>query len=307
VSAREETPPFLLHNGEVVPWEAGLVHVWSETAVRGANVFEGLRGYWRDDASGWAVVSWEDHMRRLFQSARLMRIPHAYTAEELWAGTVELLRSLPYREHVYIRPTIYLEHGRYGSDPGAVDTGMYVVAFPVAAPAAPPELRCCVSTWQRAGDLQSPPRVKAGSTYNNLRLPRVEARERGFDDAILLNARGTVAELTGAALFAIRGDEAVTPPFSAGVLESITRAHCARLLEEAGVRVVERELERTELHIADELLACGTLLEVAAVTQVDDLEIGDGRPGPRTRALFDAYRSMVDGGEAEGCLTLLVP
>lgn len=301
-----ETPPFLLHNGEVVPWESGQVHVWSETAVRGANVFEGLRGYWRDDGSGWAIVSWDDHLRRLLQSARLMRMPHPYTAERFWSGTAELLRRLPYREHMYIRPTIYLDHGRYGSDPDAVDSGMYVVAFPVSVPAAAPELRCCVSTWQRAGDLQSPPRVKAGSTYNNLRLPRVEARERGFDDAILLNARGTVAELTGAALFAIRGDVAITPPFSAGVLESITRAHCVRLLEGAGIRVVERDLERTELYIADELIACGTLIEVAAVTQVDDLEIGDGKTGPVARSLFEGYRSMVRDAE-EGRVSVLTP
>jgi branched-chain amino acid aminotransferase len=291
----EEKPPYMVVDGELVPWEKGTVHLWSEVAVRGSNVFEGIRAYWDSDRQVWNLMAWRAHMRRLFQSARILRMPHGFDEVTFRASTLALLRALNYREPLYIRPTIFVKSGRYGFDPAQTSTGMYVVAFPVPMSRAVRELRCCVSAWVRTGDLQAIPRVKSGGSYNAFRLPRIEAAERACDDAILLNARGTVAEMTGASVFIVRDGVVITPPFSAGTLESITRAACITLIRANGREIVEREVERTELYIADEIFACGTLLEIGSVVAVDGRPVGDGSVGTITREVEAAYRAIALG------------
>jgi branched-chain amino acid aminotransferase len=294
VSTRLETPPYLFMNGEVIPWEQGRVHIWSETAIRATNVFEGLRGYWSPQARSWTLVAWDAHMSRLDHSARLMRIPHAFDAAYFREAVTVLLNALPYRQDVYVRPTIYVEFGPFGHRRDDVDTGAYVVVFPVNESQADVQvLRCLVSSWRRLDDLNGSPRAKSGALYHNVRLPRIEAASHGFDDAILLNCDGKVAELTGACIFLLRGGTLISPPVTAGILEGITRSW---LLDEArrrGFSIEERPVDRTELYVADEVLSAGTLSEICAIGQVDDLAVGDGSPGPATVALARAYRDRV--------------
>ena len=294
---REETPAQIYFNGAVIDWQSAKVHVWSETALRATNVFEGARAYWDRERCVWHLVKWPEHLRRLLDSAFILRIPHRYESADFDRGTREILRALPYREHMYVRPTIYVEEGRYSHRFEDVRTGMYVAAFPVPRPAeGVRSLRCLVSAWRRSTDLDAPPRVKAGASYSNLRLPRIEAAEYGFDDAILLNHRGTVSELTGAALFLVRGGRVVTPPFSAGILESITRSVSIQLLaEEMKMEVQEREVDRTELYVADEVFAVGTLAEIAAVVEIDRRPVAGGAPGSVTRKLAERYCELVLG------------
>ena len=301
-------PPYIFFNGEVVPWERAMVHVWSETAIRAINVFEGVRAYWHEGEGKWYLRAWRRHFDRLIQSARIMRIPHDYSFKDFDQGIAALLYALPYREHMYLRPTIYIERGRYGFRPEEVTTGMHMAAFPVGGGEEMIRaLRVRVSTWHRSGDLDAPPRIKAGPNYHNLRLAQIEAIQGGFDDAVLLNNRGTVAELTGASVFVVRGRTIATPPFSSGILESITRDLVLTLLrnEHKDLEVVEREVERTELYVAEEVFACGTLLELAAIVEVDMMAVGSDGPGPITTALARRYRDIVLGhsDDVHGWLT----
>lgn len=285
--------PLVFFNGSVVPWDQAQVHVYSETAVRGMNVFEGVRAYWNADRAEWRLLLWRQHLERLMESARILRLGHDFTPETFMDGLHSLLKALPFREDLYVRPTIYAEHGRYGLPGEDTRTGMYIVAFRV--PSGLDEvarIRCCVSSWRRTSDLDVPPRVKSGASYQQFRLPKIEAARSGCDDAILLNARGTVAELTGAALFIVRKGALVSPPAAAGTLESLTRELVVTLARRSGMEFIEREVERTELYVASEVFATGSLLEIAAVTEIDGQRVGDGAPGQMTRNLAERYRRI---------------
>lgn len=294
----EEIPSLIYFNGKVVPWDEAKVHVWSETAIRATNVFDGVRAYWNESERMWYLVELERHLQRLMQSAHLMRIPHTYDVRYFVNAISDILKSLPYREHMYVRPTIYIEKGRYGFRMEDVVSGMYIVAFPVPQMASEARAqKYCVSSWKRADDLTGTPRIKAGANYQNLRFPRIEASIGGFDDAILLNSQGKVAETSGAAIFIVRGNVVATPPPSAGILESITRSLVIDLIKkEYAIVVQERDIDRTELYISDEVFACGTLLEVAAIVEVDHMKIGNGQVGSLTNKLARRYTEIVLSG-----------
>lgn len=161
-------------------------------------------------------------------------------------------------------------------------------------------LACCVSSWTRLADHVMPPRIKAGSNYANNRRALQEARMNGYDDAILLNNQGKVSEATASCVFIIRDRRVITSPVTSGILESITRATLIKLSEaQLSLQVVERDIDRTELYIADEIFSCGTGREIAAVTSVDRFPVGDGQIGPITNQIVSLYRSIVHGERAE--------
>ena len=293
----EEKPTHLWFNGAVVPWADGQVHVWSELAIRGASVFEGIRLYWHEPSRCHYALALDEHIDRLFRSARLLRLPTSMTPASLEQAIWDLVAVLDEPNHLYLRPTLYLEEGRYAYRPEDVVAGTYVVGFPVPRTDRDAGVRVLVSSWRRMPDSVLPPRIKAGGAYLAFRLPLVEAHTRGFDDAILLNERDKVAEATGTALVIVRRGRAVTPPVTAGVLESITLARALRLLsDDLGIPVEEREVDRSELYDADEMFLCGTLAEIRPVVVVDDLELSGGQPGPITTALADRYAEICLAG-----------
>jgi branched-chain amino acid aminotransferase len=292
------TPEALWFNGAVVPWAAANVHIWSETAARGANVFEGIRAYWHEETGAYRALSLPEHLRRLTQSARLLRFPACAAADELRDGMGQLLAALDFREHAYLRPTLFLDDAR-GQGAGATDVsaGAYIVCFRAPRPAGTAAIRCGVSTWRRPGDLTLSPRIKSGAGFLSLRLARIEAAERGFDDVIMLNDRGTVAEATGANVFVVRGGVAITPAVTVGLLEGVTRARLLSLLPSTvGVSAVEREIGRSELYAADEVFLCSTLHEIQPVLEIDGFTVGSGQPGPVTSLVRDWYLRNCEAG-----------
>lgn len=293
---RPEPPPLLWFNGSVVPWDAGVVHVWSEYAQRGASVFEGVRAYWAPGEERLYGVAVDEHLRRLDRSARLSRFP-GYAGPDTFRRAIdELTDALGLRADAYLRPTVYIAHGRYGYRPDEVEMGAFVVGFPVGPP--PRSVSCAVSSWRRVPDTAFPPLVKSGAAYQTLRLPIIEARQRGFDDVILLNDRGLVAEASGAVVFLVTDGEVTTPPVSAGNLDSITGRYLTELLaRDFGRTVRVRDVSRTELHLADEVFLAGTLAEVQPVVRIDDLAVGDGTPGPLTSALRERYGRYCRNGD----------
>lgn len=291
-------PDLIWFNGSLVPWEDAKVHVWSELALRGASVFEGIRAFWNPEEQRYYVLDLESHIRRLNESARLLKFPITTNFHAMLQAISSLLTALDLREHVYIRPTLYIDHGRYGSRPEEMLSGMHIAAFPSPhSDALYRGIRCTVSSWRHSSELNLSPHIKASGSYMAFRLPFIEARERGFDDVILLNNRDTVSESSEAAVFVVKGSIVATPPFSAGILESITRRRIISLLrDEFFMEVQEREIVRTELYTADEVFLCGTLCEVQPVVGIDGYLPGDGMPGPLTTHCRDYYIEICESG-----------
>lgn len=293
----ETTPDMIWWNGQVVPWGEATVHVTSEVATRGVNVFEGTRAYWQQAHERHATVYLDRHLARLRRSARLLRFP-AEDADEhisqMRSGLLDLIQALGHKGDLYLRPTVYIDEGRYGWRPGEVRLGSYIAGYPIGT--RPPEtITCVVSTWRRTPDLAVSPLIKTGAAYQAFRLPRIEAALAGADEAILLNTRDTVAETGGAAVFLVRDGMVVTPPLADGILDGITRAAVIRLLRSRlDVSVVERSIPRTELYTADEVFLCGTLDEVRVIATIDGVRIGAG-DWPLAREVRELYLAICSG------------
>jgi branched-chain amino acid aminotransferase len=293
-----EKPKLIWWTGEVREWADATVHVTSETAMRGTNVFEGLRAYWREADGAYAVIAMDAHVARLAASARLIHLPADALADELDTGITKLIRALGEQSDLYIRASVYLEAGTYTADPAGMRLGSYVSAFPVER-RRPKDAACAVSNWLRLPDATLPTAAKVGAAYTMFRMARIDAQSRGADEPILLNERGTVAETAGASIFAVRQGVVYTPPVSDGILDSITRRIVSSLIAQRleGVRLVEQSLSRSDLLCADEVFICGTLDEVRAVTSIDGIAL-PGAPGPLTRAVQAVYRGVCDGSAA---------
>jgi branched-chain amino acid aminotransferase len=241
----------------------------------------------------------EDHLRRLSQSMKMMRMTLDYPLDDIREACVRLLSKNSLREDVHLTPTVYFGVGQgfFSYKPGTVDVGAYVFAGPRKSILGTGQgIHVCVSSCTRISDRDIPPRIKAAANYQNGRLATVQAAEDGYDSAILLNELGKVAEGPGACVFLVRDGTALTPPVTGGILESITRATLIELFQkEMSVPVVEREVDRTELYIADEVFMCGSAFEVLPVFSVDRYQVGDGKVGPLTARLQTEYENVIRG------------
>lgn len=292
-------PQYAWMNGEIIPWEDAKVHVRTEAFMRGANVFEGIRAYASPDKQQLYVFKNVEHMDRLFDSSmKILRMQMKWTREDVTRGLIDLMRANNFHEDVHIRPTVYFGAGEdFGFEPGKIEIGSVITA--VERPAKPSlwsGINVCVSSWRRIDDQVMPPRVKAGANYLNSRYVMMEAKMEGYKSAIILNHDGKVSEGPGACVMMVRNRKVVTPPVTAGILESVTRSTLIELFrEEMGLEVVERDIDRTELYVADELFFCGTGHEVQPIVSVDKYQVGNGQTGPVVKGMQDVYFSVARG------------
>jgi branched-chain amino acid aminotransferase len=286
-------------NGKVIPWEQCVLHGRSAGGFMGSNVFEGVRAYWNPRQDELFVFKHEEHLARLGRSMKTVRLDVPYTLAQIGEGALDLLRANGFRQDVHFVPVAFFGMGahHFNTLGPTVDNGVYVTAVPWPQPAALTNgVAACVASWRRISDDTVPPRLKAGANYQNSRLAQTEARVNGYDTAIILNQRGTVAEGPGACLMMARDGRLVTPPVTAGILESITRTTLMDLAaRELALEVVEREIDRTELYVADEVFMCGSGLEVLPITSVDRIPVGDGTRGPTTGRIQDVYFAAARG------------
>lgn len=285
-------------DGEFVAWDEARIHVRTEAVMRGVSVFEGIRAYRVANRDQLLVFRLEAHLQRLRQSMRVLRLPLPYEVEELGQALLELIRRCGFHEDIHIRPTVYAGEGQsFGYTPEAIQVGAFITAIPMPQTTSlETGIAVCVSSWQRIADYSIPPRVKAAGNYLNSRLAHVQASVDGYDEAILLDSGGKVSETTGSCLMLVRGGRVITPRVTDSILESITRATLIRLLEDdLGIEVVEREIDRTELYMADEIFECGSGHEVRPIISVDRVAIGSGRRGATTQAIQEAYFDVVRG------------
>ena len=294
----QESPRYLWHSGKQVEWEKATVHVdmlgWSAIS----SVFEGIRAYWNPEHGELYIFQLDAHLKRLFQSMKIMRMASPFSKGELARAIMDLLRANEYRCDTYIQPLAYFSGGIPGYLAVLEEPGEIVITSRTAASNLdePKVVHCNISSWTRISDNVMPPRVKAIANYQNSRYVSTESRINGYDYGIILNQNGKVAEASYACLYIVRDGVAITPPVSAGILESITREVVKQLLDqELGVPVVEREVDRTELYIADEAFICGTAVEIQSVGSVDRYKIGDGDQGPLVSRLKELFHNLARG------------
>lgn len=285
-------------NGEIIQWEDCVLHVRTQGAFFGANIFEGLRAYWNDADQQLYVFRLEEHLTRLFQSMKIMRMQSAFSAEDLFDATLELLKRAEFREHAQANLVSYYGFPEPG-DPLShkTGTGAHITAVPMGrSPFTQNGISVGVSSWRRLADDMMPIRIKIGSNYQNSRLAQNEVAVAGYDMALLLNSSGKVCEAPGACIFMARGGVIYTPPTTADILESITRDTIIQLARtRLNMEVIERVIDRSELYIADEIFLCGSIAEVIPVTSIDGTAIGEGVPGNLTKKLQVAYFQAVEG------------
>lgn len=283
-----QVPKYVYARGRLRPWEEAVFHVSSEAVVRGLNVFEGLKGYWQPDGS-FGIVALERHWRRLRRSAALLHIPFDMDLARFEECCHALVGRLAEADRdMWLRPTLYVTEGHWGE---GTEADLVITAF--HQPKGQPEsLAIGVSTWRRAADAALPCRIKTSTNYQVARLAKIEGRERGYSEMILLNQAGRVAEALGSCVMMVRDGAVVTPPVWEGALESITVDICEALCGSLGIPFQRRPIERSELSIADELGLTGTLVEVTLVSSLD------GRPfeaHPVLAALAQRYRAAATG------------
>ena len=292
-------PKWAWLDGDFVAWDDAKIHIHSNCVLRGTNVFEGVRAYWNEEHSDLYAFRMPDHMTRLAQSMKILRIALPYSLQVLADASMELLRRCEYREDVHFRPTVYVgeSEDNFGIDPLSTTIGAFIVALPrPRRKAVETGIHVSVSSWQRISDLTIPPRAKVGANYINSRMAIVQAKVDGYDSTVILNERGKVSELPTSCLMMVRHNRLVTPPLTDNILESITRETIMLLArDELGLAVEERSVDRTELYVADELFACGTAEEVTPIVSVDRYQIGEGKRGQITKAIQELYGAMVRG------------
>jgi branched-chain amino acid aminotransferase len=281
-------------NGDLVSQSEATLPVNSAAVFYATNVFEGLRAYWNESDEELYCFRLEEHFTRFRESMKMMRFTIPYSDADLFNAVRAVLAGNEVREDVHMHMVAYvLGNGLDATGP----TGLYI--NPRRRPRVEEEggLSCCVSSWVRTSDNAIPIRLKSGSNYQNGRLATLQAKADGYDQPIFLNKDGHVAEGTGATFFMVRKGRLVTPPITADILESITRTTlidpvCPELF---GMSVVEREIDRTELYVAEEAFFCGSGYEITPILSIDRFALGDGKVGPITRRLSNAYLDIVRG------------
>jgi branched-chain amino acid aminotransferase len=288
----------VVHNGRLVPFEDAGVAANAVALNYAALVFEGVRGYLAPDTGEIVLFRLGDHLKRLAFSMRLLRLDGPPDVEEIGRAAVEAVAANGFRDDCYLRINAYVAGGG-----GATTTSPAAwTVLPRLRPRSPAfheGRHFCVSTWRRMADNAIPPRVKSAANYMNARLAGLEAEERGFDGPIILTERGTVAEGPSGCIFMVRDGTLLTPTLTSGVLESITRATLLELAQEHGIANEVRDIDRTELYLADELFYCGTGQEITPILTVDRFAVGDGRPGALTHRLQTLYDDVVRGRVAD--------
>jgi branched-chain amino acid aminotransferase len=281
-------------DGELVSWDEARVHVLTHSLHYGSGVFEGIRTY--AAADGPAVFRLTDHIQRLFDSAKLVMMEIPYTRDEIVEACKLTVRESGL-DSCYVRPIAFLGYGEIGLNPLACDVNVSIAVWPWGSYLGEESLeagvKMKVSSWRRMDPNVNPVAAKGTGIYINSSLAKVEAVKAGYDEAIMLNTQGFVAECTGENLFIVKDGVVITPPTSSGALAGITRDSIMTIARDLGYPVQEQQLLRHDLYLADEAFLTGTAAEVVPIRSVDDREVGNR--GPITRTLQETYFAAVRG------------
>jgi branched-chain amino acid aminotransferase len=286
-------------DGELVPWAEAKVHVLSHALHYGSGVFEGIRAYATD--RGPAVWHLDAHLERMYASAAIYHMDLPYSKDELIQATKDVIRSNGL-DSCYVRPLAFRGYGEMGVNPLAAPVNVVIAVWPWGAylgeDALEQGVRVKVSSWKRHDQNSLPSAAKATGGYLGSILAKVESVMAGYDEAILLNDAGYIAEGSGENIFVVEDGTLITPPTNVGALAGITRASVITIARDLSIEVIERNMVRTDLYLADEVFFTGTAAELTPIREVDDRTVGAGHRGPVTKQLQDAFFAATRGEDA---------
>ena len=297
-----KTSKYIWHEGKLVPWEQATVHVLSHALHYGSSVFEGIRVY--STPNGAVGFRLTDHITRLYHSAKIYRMKIPFTSEALVAACRDVVRENGLLNGAYIRPIAYRGYGEMGvagniEQPASVSVAAWEWGSYLGEGALDQGVDVCVSSWQRVAPNTVPALAKAGGNYLSSALVTLEARRLGFAEGLALNTAGFVSEGAGENLFVVQNGKVYTPPVASSILSGLTRHTVIALAESIGLEVLEQNIPRELLYIADEVFFTGTAAEVTPVRSVDKIPVGEGKRGPITERLQKLFFGLFDGTTAD--------
>ncbi|MGB9235542.1 MAG: branched-chain amino acid transaminase [Terriglobales bacterium] len=287
------------HNGKFINWDDATIHVMSHVVHYGSSLFEGIRCY--APPSGPAIFRAQEHIQRLIDSARIYRTDIPFTRDEIIAAMLELVG----RNGVwpcYVRPVVLRGYGDVGVNPLKLPIEVYICNYPwgkYLGADASEGVDVCVSSWTRIAPNTLPTMAKAGANYMNSQLIKMEAIVNGFAEGIALDVNGCVSEGSGENLFVVRNGVLRTAPIGSSVLPGITRDSVLQIAGDLGIPVVEQQIPRESLYIADEVFFSGTAAEITPIRSVDKITVGKGKMGPITKAVQQEFYGIVHGEKAD--------
>src|ERR687896_1926349 len=289
---------FIWFDGRFVKWDEATVPIMTHALHYGTAVFEGIRAY--ASRNNLYVFKLKEHMERLHRSASVYSIALNYTAKELCEATTQLLKKTGLRESCYIRPLTFV--GLHGIDLNITresPTHTAIIIFPLAKYFKGEGIKACISSWRRIHDSAMPPMAKAAGNYLNSILATQESKRNGYDESILLDKDGYVSEASGENIFVVRHGKIYTPYFADSALEGITRETVMTITKDLSYSVIERQIARTELYMADEIFLTGTAAEIVPVTSIDGRPVGSGKEGPLTTSIREMYAKIASAEAKE--------
>lgn len=287
---------YIWKNGEIIPWEDATTHVLTHALHYGSAVFEGIRCYYDEESGDSVVFRLQDHMERLHRSAKMIMMDLPYSVDELCQATVDLIKANDIKS-CYIRPLAYYGYGQMGVDPTGAPTDVIIAVWPwdayLGEEALERGIDVGISSWRQRSFNAIPPAIKSAASYLNSILAKLEAKNHGYSEAIMLNENGYVTEGTGENLFVVRNGILSTPPLSDGLLEGVTRDSVLTFACDLDIPALEESLTRADLYIADEAFMTGSAAELTPVHSIDDRVVGDR--GPITTQLQKRYFDVAYG------------
>lgn len=286
----------LFMDGEFVPAERGVISVRNHAFAYGTGCFEGIRGYWNEEHQQMYLFRLQEHYERFLRSCKILQISLPYTVDQLVDISLELVRRNGQRQNVYLRPVAYKGETILGVRLHDIKDSFLLTSEPQGDYVDTSGLRCGVSSWRRIDDNAIPARAKICGAYVNSAFAKSEAMQNGYDEAIMLTHEGNVSEGSAENIFLLTGSELATPSASENILLGITRETVMELAQrEFNIVTHERQIDRTELYNADEIILCGTGAQIAPVVSVDHRPVGNGTIGPFGQKLQHLYNAIVRG------------
>ena len=281
-------------NGNLMQLKDAKVSITAPGLSYAALVFEGIRAYWNKEHKQLYIFRLDEHLKRFINSMKLLKFIDYPNLSSIKADILQNIQANNYQEDIYIRLQGYIDEWGEMAVRSPVSTS--IVSYPRPRAIAFTEGKnFTISSWQRLDDNASPPRIKASANYLNSRLASIQAKESGYDGGIMLGPNGKVSEGPGGCIFLIRNGNLITPSITSGILESITRDSIIEIANTLKIKVQTRDVDRTELYIAEEIFYCGTGQEIMPILSVDKMLAGDGTPGKTTKVLQSEFTEIVRG------------
>jgi len=293
---------YIWQNGKLVAWQDAKVHVLTHALHYGSSVFEGMRVY--DTKDGGVIFRFTDHIKRLFNSAKIYHIAMPYSLEEVKSACIEVVKKNDLDKGAYIRPVFFKGYGEMGvagmmDKPAEAAIAAWEWGTYLGDNALKNGVDVCISSWNRVAPNTIPALAKAAGNYLSSSLITMEARQRGYSEGLALNTEGYVSEGAGENIFVVHENEIYTPPVSSGILNGLTRDTVLKIADHLGINVHQQNIPREMLYIADEVFLTGTAVEITPVKTIDNYAVGSEGRGPITEKIQSAFFGLFNGETAD--------